>query len=123
LTLRVGNEAASLGRPQATTEAAFDPPAGGVAVWPLTTAEEAANTQAQVDQGHSPWMLEPAAVADAFAGAELGWSGTVVTVTGPSTVRIARAGGATPIDLTLAQPARTGPGGIWVVTRIGSAAG
>jgi hypothetical protein len=71
--IRVRNEAASLGHDHAITAARFDPLAGGVAVWPLTTAAEAAATHEQVDQGHPPWMLEPSAVADSFARAELCW--------------------------------------------------
>jgi hypothetical protein len=121
LTIRVGNEAASQGHDHAVTEAFFDPPPGGVALWPLITAAEAANTQHQVDQGHSPWMLDPAAVADSFARAVLGWSEVDVTVEGPSAVRVADAGGTAAVELGVAQPARTGPGGIWVVIRAGSA--
>jgi hypothetical protein len=122
LTIRVISEDASLGRPGAVTEAAFGPPDQGIALWPLTTAEEAANTQEQVDQGHSPWMLEPAAVADSFARAELGWTEVQVTVVSTNLVRITGAPGQGSVDLTVDQPVRTGPGGIWVVTRAGSSA-
>jgi hypothetical protein len=123
LVIRVGNEAAAGGEERAVTEAFFTPPAGGVAVWPLTTAEEAANTQQQVDEGHSPWMLEPAAVADAFARAELGWDDVTVTVLDASTIRVARGDGSSPIVLAVGQPARTGAGGIWAITRVGSTSG
>jgi hypothetical protein len=123
IVLRLNNEAASLGRKHAVVEAFFIPPAGGVAVWPFTTAEQAANTQAGVDQGHQPWLLDPAAVAVSYAQAELGWqdAGVDQVMPQPAVYRVTDPASGTQADLTMAQVVREGSGGIWAVVRAGSA--
>jgi hypothetical protein len=122
LTLRVGNEAAAAGAPHAVSEAAFATAEGRVAVWPLTTGEEAGNTQDQVDDGHSPWMLEPEAVVASYAGAELGFAEPVVEEVALTFFhyRVADATTGIAVDVQLVQPARPGPGGIWAVARVAS---
>jgi hypothetical protein len=121
LALRVDNAAAAAGAPDAVVEARFSPRQGGVGLWPLATAEEAANTQAEVDAGSSPWMVDPATVAEFYANAELTWPDVdVVPAETGSFVVTDRASGAT-VHVTLTQPARQGPGGIWVVTQLASA--
>jgi hypothetical protein len=84
--------------------------------WPAENAADAAALQAAVDDGAQPWLLDPAEVSLSYAAAAHGWhdavartgaGGTTVDVEGPAGERI---------TLTLAQPGRTGPGGIWVVT-------
>lgn len=122
LVLRVASDAASQGLPHATTSAFFTPAPGRVAIWPLTTDEEARNTQAQVDQGHSPWMLEPTAVASFYAQAVLGWDDATVEPARPDVYWVTDPASGTMAELTLAQPARQGDGGIWAVTRAGSIA-
>lgn len=122
LTLRVANEAASAGRRDAVTSAAFAPAPGGVAIWPFVTAEEAANTQEQVDQGHSPWLVEPTAVASFYAGAELGWADAPVEAVRPGTYWVTDPATGARAELDLAQPARPGEGGIWAVTQARSVA-
>lgn len=120
LVVRVANEAVGTGQPHAVVEAFFDPAGTNVAIWPLTTAEEAANTQDQVDQGHSPWMLDPAAVASFYASAVLGWQDATVSEAQPSTYVVTDPASGARALLVLAQPARQGEGGIWAVTRAGS---
>lgn len=122
LLLRVDNQAASEGQPGAVVEAAFITSPGGVAIWPLTTQEEADNTQQSVDEGHSPWMLDPPTVITFYAEAELGWA--------EDTVDVAEGDHETPflltntstglvVDVEVTRPARPGDGGIWAMARAG----
>lgn len=120
LVLRVANQDAAADRPRAVTEAFFQPAARRVAIWPLTTAQEAANTQRSVDQGHSPWMLEPEAVVDSFARAVLHWDQPVLERQRGTTWRLTDAATGVTIQVEVDQPARRGRGGIWAVTRQGS---
>jgi hypothetical protein len=122
--IRVANETASQGQKHAVIEAFFTAPEGDVAVWPFTTAEQAAEMQAAVDEGHQPWRLNPESVALAYAGAELGWSDARIDVVFPSsTYRLTDPASGAQAVLTLAQPARQGDSGIWAVVRAGSTAG
>jgi hypothetical protein len=121
LVIRVRNEAASQGRKHAVAEAFFTVPAGGVAVWPFTTAEQAANAQTGVDEGHQPWLLDAATVAMSYAGAELAWQDAGTEQVQPSIYRVTDPASGARADLTLAQPARQGEGGIWTVVRASSA--
>jgi hypothetical protein len=84
--------------------------------WPAAGAADAAALQGAVDRGSQPWLLDPSEVAIAYAAAAHGWNGaeaypgpdgTSVDVRNPDGERL---------TLTLAQPARTGDDGIWVVT-------
>jgi hypothetical protein len=115
VVLRVANADARV------VEVRLEPPPGGVALWPLTTAEEAANTQQSVDEGHSPWQLEPGAVALSYAENILGFEapGVDQTVSDLPTLRVTDTSGAS-VDVTLVQPERTGPGGIWAIASIRS---
>lgn len=122
LTLRVANEPASQGRPDAVTSASFTPPAGGVAIWPFLTAEAAANTQEQVDQGHSPWLVEPTAVAEFYAGAVLGWQEAGVEPVRPGVHWVTDPATGARAEVVLDQPARQGDGGIWAVVEARSVA-
>jgi hypothetical protein len=121
LVLRVANEAASQGQPHAVTEAAFIPTVSGIAIWPFTTQEAADNPQAMANQGHSPWMVNPATVVQFFTGSTLGWQAPVVEPT-VDTARWSLTDGATGVvvHVTVSRPARQGFGGIWAVTRLGS---
>jgi hypothetical protein len=119
--IRVRNEAVSQGRKHAVADAFFTVPAGGVAMWPFTTAEQAANTQTSVDEGHQPWLLDAATVAVSYAGAELGWPDTGIEQVQPSTYQVTDPASGARAELALAQPARQGEGGIWAVVRAGSA--
>jgi hypothetical protein len=118
IVIRVANEAASQGQTHAVTEAFFQPVGDDVAIWPFTTAEEANNTQDQVDQGHSPWLLDPAAVSSFYASAVLGWTDADVQQAQPDPVTFWVTDLAA--ELVLAQPVRQGEGGIWAVTQAGS---
>ena len=84
--------------------------------WPAAGAADAAALQAEADRGAQPWLLDPSEVAMSYVAAAHGWTdaeahpgsdGTSVEVRRPDGERLA---------LTLAQPGRTGNGGIWVVT-------
>lgn len=120
--VRVGNEMASTGEPHAVREVFFSPAPGRVAIFPFTTQDEANTTQAQVDQGHQPWLLDPAMVASAYATAGLGWENPTVVMRQTGWYQVTDPATGAAADLALRQPARTGEGGIWAVTRAGSVA-
>jgi hypothetical protein len=123
LVLRVGNEDAVADEPHALGEAFFARLVDHVAIWPLTTAEEAEHTQASVDEGHSPWMVDPATVVESFAAAELGWEEPVVEPLAVATYRVTDSATGVAATVDVAQPAREGSGGIWAVIRLGSGGG
>lgn len=86
--------------------------------WPAAGAADAAALQAAADNGSQPWLLDPSEVATSYAAAAQGWAdaeaypgpdGTTVDVRNPDGELL---------TLTLAQPGRTGDGGIWVVTAV-----
>jgi hypothetical protein len=77
-------------------------------------ADSAAALQAEVDAGHQPWRLDPAAVASAFVADRFGWRDARVALTGPDTAEVTGAGGRM-LTLRLRQPVRPGQGGVWVV--------
>ena len=121
LVLRIGNEAASLGQKHAVIDAYFTIPAGGVAVWPFTTAQQAADSQAAADEGHQPWLLGAESVAVTYASAEFGWQDAgAEQLAEPSVYRVTDPASGARADITLAQPARQGEGGIWAVVRAGA---
>jgi hypothetical protein len=120
LTIRVANEAASQREPHAGTGVTFGTAPDRVAIWPYTTAEEARNSQDQVDEGHSPWQLSAEAVALSYANAVLGWSAaTADPIPGQESLFLVTApqkGSA--VEVQLVQPVRAGEGGIWAITRV-----
>jgi hypothetical protein len=122
LTLRVANQAATAGAAHAVTEASITPTPGAVAIWPLTTTDEAWRTQAQVDAGHSPWMLDPEAVVSNYAARELGFTQPVVELVAPTffSYRVVDAATGVAVDIAVNQPARAEPGGIWAIARVAS---
>jgi hypothetical protein len=120
LVLRVANQYATVGDPHALHGAFFTTAAGRVAIWPLTTQVEADELQQQVDQGHQPWHVDQEAVAAAYAQARLGWQDATVETTDPGRCLVTDPGTGTQAAITLAQPARAGSTGIWVVTDAGS---
>lgn len=103
------------GAPPTTGEPA--PAAADVVLpWPAATPAEAAGLQAQVDRGAQPWLLDPSEVAISYAAAAHDWP-DAEAYPGPdgTSVDVRNADGER-LTLTLAQPARTGDDGIWVVT-------
>lgn len=104
------------------------------AVWPETTAEELAASQARADAGELPWRLDPVRTATAFATVILGWDPADVQAEetgrpriGTAFVSISNLGlgpGAdsqTPAPpetvVTLRQLGTTDGGGVWSVVR------
>ena len=121
LVVRVGNEAVAAGRDHAVMEALLSVPAGSVAIWPFTTADQAAAAQAGADQGHQPWLLGPESVATAYAQAELGWPDAQVRPAAqPATYDVTDPATGAHATVVLVQPQRQGPTGIWAVIRAGS---
>src|SRR5690606_10936106 len=84
--------------------------------WPAPDAAAAAALQAEVDRGSQPWLLDPSEVAISYAAAAHDWP-DAEAYPGPdgTSVDVRNADGER-LTLTLAQPARRGGDGIWVVT-------
>ncbi|MEA2825744.1 MAG: hypothetical protein QOG43_183 [Actinomycetota bacterium] len=120
LTLRVANQAASTGAAHAVTEAAFTPPPGGVAMWPVVTTDDAWRTQATVDAGQSQYILDPERVVSEYGIGEFGFTQPVVESVAPTFFRYRVIDGATGIAAAVEvnQPARQERGGIWAVARV-----
>ncbi len=89
-------------------------------------AARAAAIQQEVDQGHTPWRLDPVAVARED-GQQLGFDASdrfelVGQASGPAgsgaqaTVRAVHAGQTYEVQLT--QPAKAGAGGIWTIGEV-----
>jgi hypothetical protein len=98
-------------------------------IWPESTAAELETAQQAVDEGHSPWQLDPGQTAVAFATNLLGWSydatspRVVQLVDGTATVRISNSAlgpRVPPITVVLWQLGRIGPMGVWTVVKVGS---
>jgi hypothetical protein len=90
-----------------------------IGLWPVTTLQQAREIQDGADAGHQPWLLSPERVAVSYAASELGLYQPVARRVGPSTYQVGATGSEWAATLRLAQPVRQGPGGVWVVTRIG----
>jgi hypothetical protein len=107
-------------RPPATRPPAPAPaPETVVGLWPVTTLEQAREIQDGADAGHQPWLLSPERVATSYAAAELGLYQPVTRRVAANTYQVGATGSEWAATLRLAQPVRQGPGGIWVVTRVG----
>jgi hypothetical protein len=102
--------------PAGTAPAEAPVPAAVELPWPVATAADAAALQARVDGGAQPWLLDPSEVAIAYAAAAHDWP-DAEAYPGPdgTSVDVRNADGER-LTLSLAQPARTGADGIWVVT-------
>ncbi|NMI01845.1 hypothetical protein [Pseudonocardia acidicola] len=88
---------------------------GAALLWPVTDRAKVAPLQAQVDGGAQPWLLDPAEVAVNFAAATYDWRAPEAGPVNGNTVVVTDAQGGR-ATVTLTQPGRTGPTGIWVVT-------
>ncbi|MGQ0573377.1 MAG: hypothetical protein ACT4RN_04130 [Pseudonocardia sp.] len=143
LTLLIGSALGTLLLAGCGTEPAAPAPAQVTAPtlpWPVGDPAGVELLQKRVDGGAQPWLLEPAEVATSFGTAAYGWQdahavlpgGTDTDTTGtdtgdPDTTGVDAASTGTAVELhgpdgkiarlVLAQPGRTGTGGIWVVTR------
>jgi hypothetical protein len=91
--------------------------------WPVGDAAGVALLQERVDAGSQPWLLDPESVATAFAAAAYGWSDATAELPGgtaaPGLAVILHGPGGVLAHLVLEQPGRTGPHGVWVVSRAG----
>jgi hypothetical protein len=102
--------------PAPNSEAPAPPPTTDVALpWPEGSPDGVAALQERVDGGSQPWLLDPAEVALSFAAAAYGWTAAEAEPRDGGTVDVRGPDGAA-AALTLEQPGRTGPTGIWVVT-------
>ncbi len=81
---------------------------------------QAQQLQRDVDQGHTPWRLDPLQVARED-GQKLGFASgdrfeLLRQTGGQATVRAVHGGQTYEIQLT--QPAKTGPSGIWMIGEV-----
>ncbi len=116
VTVRVANDP-SVDGPR-VTEARLEAAGDAVALWPLTTGAQAAGTQVEVDGGSSPWQLEPAAVVDSYARAELGFADPAVEAGEGRDLVVTDVTTGARVTVGVGQPARTGDGGIWAVIEV-----
>ena len=79
------------------------------------SAAQVAELQHAVDEGHQPWRLDIAAVAEAFTRGELGWTDAQVALADPHTAEVTNGADGRMVTLQLRQPAREGADGIWIV--------
>jgi hypothetical protein len=101
--------------PTTPPQAAPTPAAAAVELpWPAS-GQAAAALQEQVDAGSQPWLLDPAELARSFAATAYGWPEVTVEPNGEKSVEVSGPSGGRAV-LTVDQPVRSGPGGIWVVT-------
>ena len=124
-TIAPGRQAPPPNRPPATTpkpKPAPDPETM-VGLWPVRTLEQARMLQDRADAGHQPWLLSPELVATSYGAAELGLYQPVARRVGANAYEVGATGSEWAAKLYLAQPARQGAGGIWVITRTASPAG
>jgi hypothetical protein len=100
-----------MGHPTTATSVSHTGPIAGEGL----DAAAVATLQAAVDQGAQPWRLDPEMVALAFVRGRFSWMMPRVE-RGAATTVVVDDGGGGALSLALAQPVRTGPGGIWEVT-------
>ncbi|WP_345382305.1 hypothetical protein [Pseudonocardia yuanmonensis] len=90
-------------------------PTGTPLLWPVTDLAAAQDLQTKVDGGAQPWTLDPEEVAISYATTTYGWTDPEPTSTTPGSVDLTDPSGGT-AHVTLVQPVRAGPTGIWVVS-------
>jgi hypothetical protein len=95
-------EAASAAAP-----ATFVCPEGGL--------DEVEALQYEVDSGHQPWRQS---AEDVAAACTFGLPGSVVEPAGENTFQVTEQATGRTVLVTVVQPVRTGPGGVWVVTAV-----
>lgn len=94
------------------------PPFPGI--YEIRTWEQAYAMQDAVDNGHQPWRLSVLGVTGAYAEAVLlpGPEQATLQRTSPRAVAVRDPSGKLLATVALAQPAKQGPDGIWVITHV-----
>jgi hypothetical protein len=87
-------------------------------LWPATTRAQAQELQHAVDQGHQPWLLSPRWVTTVYAQQVLGWAHPSVRRVGHAVYEVSLPTTNKTATLTLVQPVRHGPGGVWLVADV-----
>ncbi len=90
-------------------------PAGTPILGESIDGHQAADLQQEVDNGHQPWRMDVAGVADAFVRGQLGWDDADVALADPHTAEVTHPADGRMVSLQLRQPVREGAGGIWMV--------
>jgi hypothetical protein len=87
-------------------------------LWPATTLAQAQELQNAADHGHQPWLLSPRSVTTSYGHHVLGWPYTSVTLISSTVYEVMAPTTQKSATLTLVQPVRHGPGGIWVIADV-----
>jgi hypothetical protein len=86
-------------------------------IWDITSWQAYRTAQASVEQGHQPWLLDPASVVRAWAGSTWGTAPTVRQI-GSDTFQLTEPGGTVVDTIRGTRPVPTGAAPIWVITSI-----
>ncbi|MVU81027.1 hypothetical protein GPX89_27730 [Nocardia sp. ET3-3] len=97
-----------------TSPSSGNPPSGTTFPGEGLTAQQAADLQTAVDNGHQPWRLDRVQVAKTFAQSRFGWTNVQTSTGAPMVVFVTNADGSK-VALHLIQPATKGDTGIWEV--------
>ncbi len=89
-------------------------------LWPARTIAEARELQEAADEGHQPWLLpgSPVGTSTNYAERVLGWPQPRVQQLTETVVQVAQQGTGAVAVLTLVQPVRKAPDGLWVVADV-----
>lgn len=98
-----------------TPPPAPSPTPGAAIAGEAFSAAQLDELQQAVDEGHQPWRLDVAAVAEAFTRDRLGWTDVQVGLADPHTAEVTSGTDGRMVTLQLRQPAREGADGIWIV--------
>ena len=100
--------------PSSTSPQGTEAPFPGI--WDITSWQQYTAAQKSVEQGHQPWLLDPASVVSAWAHR---WNPVppVVRITSDE-FQVTQPGTTTVYTIRGTRPVSTGPAPIWVITSI-----
>ena len=86
-------------------------------IWDITSWQAYRAAQASVEQGHQPWLLDPASVVRAWAASQWTTVPTVHQITADK-FQLTKPGTTVLYTVRGTRPDSTGPAPIWVITAI-----
>jgi hypothetical protein len=101
----------------APTHPGTSTPAPFPGIWDITTWQQYRAAQASVEQGHQPWLLDPASVVQAWAGSWWTTPSPVHRIT-PDEFQVTKPGTNVVYTVRGTRPDPSGPAPIWVITAI-----
>ena len=105
---------------QAAAPPAPSPPFPGI--WDVRTWEQAHKLQDAVDNGHQPWRCGPDRLVALYAEQVLGVAEPVIHRVDTSAFTVTRPGDGVVATISLTQPFKGKPCGIWVITSVTTSA-